>query len=247
MLSGPAGGVVGMAEAASAVGLKRLVGFDMGGTSTDVSAYSGEYERSVDSLVGGVRLRAPMMRIHTIAAGGGSLLRYADGRFQVGPESGGRRPWTRMLSARRTIGGDRREPAAWPASAVVFSGGVRSRRRSAARYRCRQGPIRGADNSYQHRFHGRVRCGTGCGRLPRGSRREHGQRDSQNNHRTRRRRARFHPVLLRRGGRPARVPRSGGSRYSRGLDTPAGWRAVRLTGWALPTSASSTSVPSMCR
>ncbi len=92
ILSGPAGGVVGMAQAASAVGLTRLVGFDMGGTSTDVSAYSGEYERSVDSEVAGVRLRAPMMRIHTIAAGGGSILRYADGRYQVGPMSAGANP-----------------------------------------------------------------------------------------------------------------------------------------------------------
>jgi 5-oxoprolinase (ATP-hydrolysing) len=92
VLSGPAGGVVGMAQAAGAVGLEKLVGFDMGGTSTDVSAYSGEYERSVDSEVAGIRLRAPMMRIHTIAAGGGSILRFADGRYQAGPASAGADP-----------------------------------------------------------------------------------------------------------------------------------------------------------
>ncbi len=92
VLSGPAGGVVGMAQAAGAAGLEKLVGFDMGGTSTDVSAYSGAYERSVDSEVAGIRLRAPMMRIHTIAAGGGSILRYADGRYQVGPASAGADP-----------------------------------------------------------------------------------------------------------------------------------------------------------
>ena len=92
VLSGPAGGVVGMAEAATAAGLERLVGFDMGGTSTDVSAFSGDYERSVDSEVAGMRLRAPMMKIHTIAAGGGSILRYADARFQVGPASAGADP-----------------------------------------------------------------------------------------------------------------------------------------------------------
>ena len=92
VLSGPAGGVVGMAQAARAVGLEKLVGFDMGGTSTDVSAYSGEFERSVDSEIAGIRLRAPMMRIHTIAAGGGSLLRFADDRYQVGPESAGADP-----------------------------------------------------------------------------------------------------------------------------------------------------------
>ncbi len=92
ILSGPAAGVVGMAEAARASGLEKLIGFDMGGTSTDVSAWSGEYERSNESEVAGVRLRAPMMAIHTIAAGGGSALRYADGRYQTGPESAGADP-----------------------------------------------------------------------------------------------------------------------------------------------------------
>ncbi len=92
ILSGPAGGVVGMVEAARAAGLERLVGFDMGGTSTDVSSFSGEYERSNDSEIAGVKLRAPMMKIHTIAAGGGSVLHYADERFKVGPDSAGADP-----------------------------------------------------------------------------------------------------------------------------------------------------------
>ena len=92
ILSGPAAGVVGMVETATAAGFDKLIGFDMGGTSTDVSAYSGEYERSNDSEVAGVRLRAPMMRIHTIAAGGGSHLRYSDSRYQVGPDSAGASP-----------------------------------------------------------------------------------------------------------------------------------------------------------
>src|SRR5690606_27740823 len=92
ILSGPAAGVVGMAQTATTAGFTRLIGFDMGGTSTDVSAFNGEYERSNDSEVAGIRLRAPMMRIHTIAAGGGSLLRYSDGRYQVGPDSAGANP-----------------------------------------------------------------------------------------------------------------------------------------------------------
>ena len=92
VLSGPAAGVVGMVETASKAGFDRLIGFDMGGTSTDVSAWSGEYERSNDSEVAGVRLRAPMMKIHTIAAGGGSVLQYKDQRYQVGPESAGANP-----------------------------------------------------------------------------------------------------------------------------------------------------------
>ena len=92
ILSGPAAGVVGMAETASRAGYSSLIGFDMGGTSTDVSAFNGEYERSNDSEVAGVRLRAPMMKIHTIAAGGGSHLRYSDGRYQAGPDSAGADP-----------------------------------------------------------------------------------------------------------------------------------------------------------
>ncbi len=92
VLSGPAGGVVGMVQTATAAGLDRLIGFDMGGTSTDVSAWSGEYARSLDSEVAGVRLRAPMMEIHTIAAGGGSILEFIDGRFRVGPGSAGADP-----------------------------------------------------------------------------------------------------------------------------------------------------------
>ena len=92
ILSGPAAGVVGMVETASKAGFERLIGFDMGGTSTDVSAWSGEYERSNDSVVAGVRLRAPMMKIHTIAAGGGSILKYEDQRYQVGPKSAGADP-----------------------------------------------------------------------------------------------------------------------------------------------------------
>jgi 5-oxoprolinase (ATP-hydrolysing) len=92
VLSGPAGGVVGMAAAGRLAGRERLIGFDMGGTSTDVCLYEGEFERSQDNLVAGVRLQAPMLMIHTVAAGGGSILKFADGRFQVGPESAGADP-----------------------------------------------------------------------------------------------------------------------------------------------------------
>ena len=92
VLSGPAGGVVGMAAAGGRAGFDRLIGFDMGGTSTDVCLYEGEFERSQDNRVAGVRLQAPMLLIHTVAAGGGSILAYADGRFQVGPASAGASP-----------------------------------------------------------------------------------------------------------------------------------------------------------
>jgi 5-oxoprolinase (ATP-hydrolysing) len=92
ILSGPAGGVVGMVRTAAELGYDKLIGFDMGGTSTDVCHYAGEYERSFETEVAGVRMRAPMMSIHTVAAGGGSILSYRDGRMQVGPESAGANP-----------------------------------------------------------------------------------------------------------------------------------------------------------
>ena len=92
ILSGPAGGIVGMVKTAEAAGHHRLIGFDMGGTSTDVSHYAGVYERSFETEVAGVRMRAPMMDIHTVAAGGGSICSFRDGRYQVGPESAGANP-----------------------------------------------------------------------------------------------------------------------------------------------------------
>ncbi|MBV8509986.1 MAG: 5-oxoprolinase, partial [Xanthobacteraceae bacterium] len=92
ILSGPAGGVVGMAETGRAAGFEHLIGFDMGGTSTDVSHFDGEYERAFETEVAGVRMRAPMMLIHTVAAGGGSILHFDGARFRVGPDSAGANP-----------------------------------------------------------------------------------------------------------------------------------------------------------
>jgi len=95
ILSGPAGGVVSMAQTAREAGFDRVIGFDMGGTSTDVSHYGGEYERAFETEVAGVRMRAPMMLIHTVAAGGGSILHYDGARFRVGPDSAGANPGPR--------------------------------------------------------------------------------------------------------------------------------------------------------
>jgi 5-oxoprolinase (ATP-hydrolysing) len=92
VLSGPAGGGVGIAHVARAAGFDRAIGFDMGGTSTDVCHFAGEFERSFETLVAGVRLRAPMMSIHTVAAGGGSILRFDGARLRVGPASAGANP-----------------------------------------------------------------------------------------------------------------------------------------------------------
>jgi len=92
ILSGPAGGIVGMARTAAIAGHDKVIGFDMGGTSTDVSHYAGEFEREFETQVAGVRMRAPMMSIHTVAAGGGSILKFDGERFRVGPQSAGANP-----------------------------------------------------------------------------------------------------------------------------------------------------------
>jgi 5-oxoprolinase (ATP-hydrolysing) len=92
ILSGPAGGIVGAVEVSRLAGFDRIIAFDMGGTSTDVTHYAGEYERAFVTEVAGVRLRAPMMRIHTVAAGGGSICSFDGARFRVGPESAGANP-----------------------------------------------------------------------------------------------------------------------------------------------------------
>jgi 5-oxoprolinase (ATP-hydrolysing) len=92
ILSGPAGGIVGMARTASLAGHDKVIGFDMGGTSTDVSHFAGEFEREFETQVAGVRMRAPMMSIHTVAAGGGSILEFDGSRFRVGPRSAAANP-----------------------------------------------------------------------------------------------------------------------------------------------------------
>ena len=92
ILSGPAGGVVGMVKTGEKIGLSKLIGFDMGGTSTDVCHYNGEYERTLETEVTGVRLKSPMMLINTVAAGGGSILHFDGSRYRVGPESAGAFP-----------------------------------------------------------------------------------------------------------------------------------------------------------
>ena len=92
ILSGPAGGIVGAARTAAMAGLERIIGFDMGGTSTDVALYDGAFERAFETEVAGVRIRAPMMAINTVAAGGGSILHYDGSRVRVGPDSAGANP-----------------------------------------------------------------------------------------------------------------------------------------------------------
>ena len=92
ILSGPAGGIVACVRTGQSAGFERIIGFDMGGTSTDVSHHAGEFERSFETVIAGVRLRVPMLRIHTVAAGGGSILHFDGSRYRVGPDSAGADP-----------------------------------------------------------------------------------------------------------------------------------------------------------
>ena len=144
ILSGPAGGIVGAVEVSRLAGFDRIIGFDMGGTSTDVTHYAGEYERAFVTEVAGVRLAAPMMRIHTVAAGGGSICTFDGARFRVGPESAGANPGP--ASYRRggpltvtdcNVMVGKLDPRTLPAR-------LRSGRRSTARRRDRAREVRGA-------------------------------------------------------------------------------------------------------
>ena len=182
ILSGPAGGVVGAVETARQAGLAKIIGFDMGGTSTDVSHYDGEFERAFETQVAGVRMRAPMMRIHTVAAGGGSILHYDGARFRVGPDSAGRQSGAGLLSPRRAAHRHRLQRHAGPHPGGFLprmSSGPRPTSRSMPRpcarnsqalaRRARQGPLGRAD-----------RRG-----LPHRRRREHGQCHQGDLHRAR--------------------------------------------------------------
>ncbi len=128
ILSGPAGGVVGAVRTSEIAGERRIIGFDMGGTSTDVCHFAGEFERVFNTAIAGVRITAPMMMIHTVAAGGGSILGFDGARMRVGPESAGADPGAGFVRPRRAADGDRRERGNRAAPAGVLSGDLRARR-----------------------------------------------------------------------------------------------------------------------
>ncbi len=147
ILSGPAGGCpVGAARTARMAGLDHIIGFDMGGTSTDVALYAGGFElRAFETAVAGVRMRAPMMAVNTVAAGGGSILAFDGARFRVGPESAGADPGPacyRRGGPRR--GGDGRQCLRWRDPAAALSGDLWAQRRCTARCRHRGGQVHAA-------------------------------------------------------------------------------------------------------
>ena len=205
ILSGPAGGIVGAVETAAIAGFERIVGFDMGGTSTDVTHYAGAFERAFETEVAGVRMRAPMMKIHTVAAGGGSIIAFDGQKVRVGPESAGANPGPACYRRGGPL-------AVTDANLMVgklvpsFSPRLRSECGSAAgRGRgAREVPkARGGDRAGDgHEAHGR-RAGAG---LPRHRQRQHGERDQGDLDRPRHRRRPLHPRLLRRCRRPACLP-----------------------------------------
>ena len=215
VLSGPAGGLIGMARLGAALGDARLIGFDMGGTSTDVSLHDGAFVQRFEHRLGGARLTVPMLDVHTIAAGGGSILALRDGRCVVGPESAGADPGPacygrggpatltdvqvvlgRLLPATmpRVFGPDARAPID-PAGGAARAGADRGGRP------CRGRGRRGR-RARRRRHAGALRSG-----LPRGRRRRDGRRDPPRRDRPGPRPLRLHPVRVRRRRRPARLPR----------------------------------------
>ena len=224
LLSGPAGGVVGMVETAKLAGFDQVIGFDMGGTSTDVAHYDGEYERAFDTEVAGVRVRAPMMRIHTVAAGGGSILHFEAGRFRVGPDSAGANPGPAcyrrggplaVTDANVMLG--KLQPDFFPA---IFGPGqdqpldtsVVREKFAAPRRRDRRRPnARSRRRRFRHH-----------------RRREHGERHQEDFGAARLRRDRLSAQLLRRRRRPACLPGGRRARHAIGADPPLLRPAVGL-------------------
>ena len=228
ILSGPAGGIVGMVRTALAAGHRKLIGFDMGGTSTDVSHYAGEFERAFDTQVAGVRMRAPMMSIHTVAAGGGSILGFDGARLRVGPQSAGADPGPAsyrrggplaITDANVLLG--RIQPQHFPqvfgpaGNEPLDGEGVRAPVRAAGR---------AGAASQRPADHGRV-AGR---RLPAHRRAGHGQCHQAHLGGARPRRHRLHAAVFRRRRRPACLRRGRCAGHDAHLRAPAGGRAVGL-------------------
>ena len=207
ILSGPAGGVVGAVHASLSAGFERMVGFDMGGTSTDVCHYAGAFERTYRSEVAGVRLQAPMMDIQTVAAGGGSILRFDGARLRVGPQSAGADPGPACYRRGGAAYSHRRQRPAGPHPAGALSQSIRARRRSAPGPRGGGAGLRRPCRATRSRIWCRhPAAGTGRG-VRRHRRRQHGQRRQEDLGAARPRCHRPRAVLFRWRRRPARLRR----------------------------------------
>ncbi len=206
ILSGPAGGIVGAVEVSRQAGFDRIIGFDMGGTSTDVTHWAGEYERAFVTEVAGVRLRAPMMSIHTVAAGGGSICTFDGARFRVGPESAGAAPGPAayrrggpltVTDCNVMVG--KLDPELFPK--VFGAGGDEALDADVVRTK-----FTALAQAVSEATRYRAVAGGSRRRLPAHRGREHGQRDQAHLGAARLRRHRVHAVLLRRRRGAARVP-----------------------------------------
>ena len=205
ILSGPAGGIVGAARTAGMAGLDQIIGFDMGGTSTDVALYAGAFERAFETAVAGVRMRAPMMAINTVAAGGGSILHFDGARMRVGPDSAGANPGPAcyrrggpltVTDANVCVG--KIQPAHFPPIFGPHGDQPLDAEVVAAEIRRTWPSEIGGDR--QHAAAGRRG-------LPAHRRRQHGQRDQAGLGAEGPRRQPLRPAMLRRRRRPARLPR----------------------------------------
>ena len=229
ILSGPAGGIVGAAGASQSAGFDKIIAFDMGGTSTDVGHFAGDFERALDVEVGGVRLRTPILRIHTVAAGGGSIVHFDGVRLRVGPESAGANPGPASYRRGGPLTVTDCNVLLGRIQPDFFPGAVRRERRSAAGRRRRHREIQGsrggsrgdnrAPGRQRGRRHARRRLHSHCGR-------EHGERHQEDLGATRPRRHRLHPHLLRWRGRPARLPGRRRARHAARVHTSTGGRVV---------------------
>ena len=237
ILSGPAGGIVGAARTAAMAGLDRIIGFDMGGTSTDVALYAGAFERAFETAVAGVRMRAPMMAINTVAAGGGSILHFDGARFRVGPDSAGADPGPAcyrrggpltVTDANVCVG--KIQPAHFPAifgpdgdQPLDAEVGAREIRRPGRRDR---------------RSHRRSPRSAAAGRrgLPAHRGRQHGQRDQAGLGAEGPRRHPLRAAMLRRRRRPARLPGGRRARHGDRVHPSLSPACCRPTAWGWRTS-----------
>ena len=176
ILSGPAGGIVGAVQTSLRAGFQHIIGFDMGGTSTDVSHFNGEYERTFETEVAGVRLRSPMMAIHTVAAGGGSVLHFDGSRYRVGPDSAGAYPGPACYRNGGPLAVTDCNVMLGKLQPDFFSSGVRAKWRSPPGCRGRENPVRRTRRSHPP-GHGRLAIARRCRcRIPGDRRRKNGQR-----------------------------------------------------------------------
>ena len=236
ILSGPAGGVVGAVRTSLAAGFDRVIGFDMGGTSTDVSHFNGQFERVFETLVAGVRMRAPMMSIHTVAAGGGSILHFDGARYRVGPDSAGAQPGPACYRAGGPLTVTDANVMLGKIQPEFFPRVFGPRGDEALDAAVVRDEVRGARRGDPREDRRRAAAGSGRRRLRAHRGREHGERHQEDLGRARPRRHRAIRCAASAAppaSTPAWSPTRSPSRGSSSIPTPA---CCPPTAWGSPTS-----------